>query len=200
MNTSSSIADPVEGNEDRRMVQRIGWFGRQEFVLLEDKLLCRVKRIGVATEFSVPLMEVDPDPVRLRRRPWVLYVTSALLIAGMLWGIYTEINATRNNRGLGGTLAGVLGFFALICVWNCITNTIDVFVFRTSKGNIVLPARSPTTEKCSAFRRLLHDEVTQARSIEQRLTRAPLNALHADGFLDQWQFKKAIEQYCRRRE
>ncbi len=192
-----SDSDKQETQHPERLSQKIGWFSRQEFVLLEDKLSCRIYGLGRSDEFTIPFKEIAPDMVRVKRRPWAWYLARVPLLIAMAFCLYLEAHARPRDAGTGFFLSLVLGALLLVCLVQSMKRTLDVFYFNSARGNIALHVNSPTSQEVVAFVRQIHDRSTFARSIEIKLTRALLQSLHAEGFLDRWQFERATERYCR---
>jgi hypothetical protein len=179
-----------------RLTQRVGLLGKQALRLTEDELHVRLKGLTSGVEYSIPYNQVEANGTRFYKVPWIGLAFALLTLAGLLFSVYLWYYGTqRDTRETGLVFVWIAGIAFAFLAFHCWNHFVDVIIYRCSKGEIFIQSTSPNAEAVKSFLLQMEHKIREARNDEKHITKAVLDALHAEGALDEWQYRKALERF-----
>ncbi|MGB7159633.1 MAG: hypothetical protein WBD40_16320 [Tepidisphaeraceae bacterium] len=174
--------------------QRIGLFSRQTLSILEDKIVRRHRGIGQETEDAYQFIELDENPIRVRRIAWAWFVVSGLSMVAAAACLHAAWRATGDVEGMYAVMAICL-ILAGGTLYGAFRRTLHIVVFASARGPLVIQNSRPGRDECREFIRLLQQKIAESRSVENRVTRTVLTILRSEDLLDDWKYQKACERF-----
>lgn len=179
-----------------KLEQKAGLFGRESFLLLEDKVRVESANPFRRTEFALNYSEMHENPVRTRHVPIAAFVLGGCLWVAAAASLATAIVTTDSQlQTLGWTAFSVMTLVGLIVLLAAWRRCFDVVIFRGMAGNCVLRTNRPTREAFTEFIAELQKRIADSRSIERRTIASVLEVLHRQGIIDDWQHQQLRSQF-----
>jgi hypothetical protein len=175
--------------------QRTGLFARQRFSLLEDKLLVRTQALGRATEYAISFSEIATNPVRVRQTAWNWFLAAGIPLTIAAFFVVVAL-APRSYQANGFLPAAT--FFTIVAaalIYGGIRRTVNVIVFSSSAGRVVIRHGRPNQDTCKEFVQALQHHAEDSRNIQTKITRGLLQTLRREEFLGEWEYRKACELF-----
>ncbi len=174
--------------------QRIDLFSRQSLSLLEDKVVRRQRGLGQESEDAYQFVELDENPIRVRRIAWAWFLVSGLSLLSAAGFLYAGSVAARDAEGLY-MVTVLCMLLAAGTLFGAFRRTLHIVVFSAAKGPLVIQHNRPNGDECREFIRLLQQKIAESRSVENRIARTILTILRTEDFLDDWKYQKARERF-----
>jgi hypothetical protein len=154
-------------------------------------------------EFAVSFTEILPDPSSVKQIAWGWLLLALPAWAMAIFSLW--VLSFSSFMDVHGELSGSVVFYFVLTVacWMAapyvlamgIFKTMNVTVFKTARGNVVIRNKRPTPQASREFVKLLQQRVADARDIQKRIAREILLIMHHDGLIDDWNYKKACERF-----